>query len=232
MPRATCPAGRAAMAGRARLPGSWGGPKMRLPLPEDSTMRGLATLLALSLGFVGCITGADREEEDLGELARAGEYRVLGVVNVDTLAVDLDRNGAWAGDDSETVRLLGIRGPSYDEQSGIYEYPAAEAVAWLQQLVGQVVLLDDDRREEGIYRQDPPPDFAVTEDYRQLSQGGPWLAYCYVGDVMVNRELLELGYAWVRDPNEVPCNRLPELRQAEERAQRKGIGVWEFRKKS
>jgi endonuclease YncB( thermonuclease family) len=150
-------------------------------------------------------------------------------VNVDTLAVDLDGNGAW-DPENESVRLLGIRGPSYDEAAGIYEYPSAEAVAWLQQLVGDWVQLDDDRREEGIYRQDPPPEVAVTEDYRILAPGGPWLAYCHVGDVWVNRELLDLGYAWIRD--EVPCNRLSELREAQARAQRKGIGVWEFRKKS
>lgn len=192
-------------------------------------MRGIATLLALPIAFGGCFGGPEREEEESTPLAAPGEYTVLGVVNVDTLAIDLDRNGRWAGDDSETVRLLGIRGPSYDETAGIREYPSEQAIAWLQQLVGQVVQLDDDRREEGIYRQDPPPDFDVAGDYHQISPGGPWLAYCYVGDTMVNRELLELGYAWIRD--EVPCNRVTELREAEERARRKGIGVWEFRKK-
>jgi len=191
-------------------------------------MRNPVWLCGLVLALGCSASGIDIEREPVEPLEAAGQFLVLGVVNVDTLAVDLDGDGDWTPEE-ETVRLLGIQGPNYDQSAGVMEFPSREAVAFLQaSLEGQYVSLGDDRREEGLYRQDPPPEFAVTEDYRLLRDGGPWLAYCYVGDVRVNRELLERGYAWVRE--DVPCNRLADLRAAEQRAKRKTIGVWQFRK--
>ncbi len=186
------------------------------------------TALVLTTTLAGCFAATEREDDDFQPLTTGGGYMVLGVIDVSTLAVDLNGDGVFQAED-ESVRMIGIRGPSFRPDRNMVQYPAREAVAYLQQqLVGQPVVLEDDRKEEFLYRQDPPPEFDVTGTGELLAPGGPWLAYVYVGDVMINRDLLDRGYAKVR--SETPCNLLETLQAAEGRAQRKKIGVWEFGK--
>ncbi|MHC5019087.1 MAG: thermonuclease family protein [Planctomycetota bacterium] len=197
-----------------------------------SRFAGIAAL-ALSTSLMGCFAATEREGDDFQPLTTGEGFLVLGVIDVDTLAVDLSGDGEFQPE-NEAIRMIGLRGPAYrddpsDPSRKIAEYPAREAVAYLQaRLVGQAVVLEDDRKEEFLYRQDPPPEFDVTGDGRLLRPGGPWLAYVYVGDVLVNRDLLDRGYAKVRE--DVPSNLLDTLRAAEARAQRKKVGVWEFGK--
>lgn len=186
------------------------------------------TALALAGTLAGCFSATEQEGDDFMALTTGEGYRVLGVIDVSTLAVDLSGDGEFQPE-NETIRMLGIAGPSFRPDRNIVKYPAREAVAFLQQvLVDQVVILEDDRKEEFLYRQDPPPEFDVTGSGELLRPGGPWLAYVYVGDVLVNRDILDRGYAKVRDDN--PCNLIDTLRAAESRAMRKKIGVWEFGK--
>jgi hypothetical protein len=192
-----------------------------------SRLAGIAAL-ALSTTLAGCFAATEREGDDFQPLTTGQGFLVLGVIDVSTIAVDLSGDGEFQPE-NETVRLIGIVGPSFRPDRKIVQYPAREAVAYLQRhLVNQVVIVEDDRKEEFLYRQDPPPEFDVTGSGELQRPGGPWLAYVYVGDVMVNRDLLDRGYAKVRD--DVPCNLLATLREAEARAQRKKIGVWEFGK--
>lgn len=186
------------------------------------------TALALTGALAGCFAATEREGDAFQALTTGEGYRVLGVIDVSTLAVDLSGDGEFQPE-NETVRMVGISGPAFRTDRNIVVYPAREAVAYLQQvLVDQVVILEDDRKEEFLYRQDPPPEFDVTGSGELRSPGGPWLAYVYVGDVLVNRDLLDRGFAKVRA--DVPCNLLETLRAAESRAKRKKIGVWEFGK--
>jgi micrococcal nuclease len=61
-------------------------------------------------------------------------------------------------------------------------------------------------------------------DVQERDRHGRWLAYVYVGDVMVNAELLRLGYAQVMTipPNVVHQQRFLDL-EREARAGRRGL---------
>ena len=162
-------------------------------------------------------------DEELAPLARGGGYRILEIVDVNTLGVDLDGNGAF-DPATESVQLLGVEGAPYTAERTAY--PSREAVAYLQQhLLDRTIILEDDLAERGLYRQNPPPEYAVTGDGHLTAEGGPWLAYAFVGPLCLNRELLEQGYGRLRI--DIPFAKEAEFREAEARARLKRIGVWE-----
>ena len=173
----------------------------------------------------GCTGGPDFSEEDELTPLRIGDgFRVLEIVSPDTLGIDLDGNG-YFDPGTESVQMLGVLGVNYTADR--IEYPAREAVAYLQRLLlDQVVILEDDRKELGIYRQNPPPDYDLHTG-EITREGGPWLAYVYIGDVLVNRDVLERGFGRLRAMPD--CGKRAWLRDAEARARKKKIGVWEFR---
>ena len=193
-------------------------------------MRGLTIggLVALA-GLTACSTQpVDSGAEGLTPLTMGTPVRVLEVLAVDTLGVDLNGNGSF-DPERETVRLIGVSGvASTAEQT---EYPAPAAIAYLTRMLvdnpDQKVIVDDDRKELGLFRQDPPPEFDVTDTWAETEPGGPWLAYVLVGDICVNRELIAHGYGTVRAA--VPFAREAEFRDVEARARRAKVGLWETR---
>lgn len=186
-------------------------------------MRGSRLCLCACL-LAGCYGGPPPiGDEELAPIARGGGYRILEIVDVNTLGVDLDGNGAF-DPATESVQLLGVEGAPYTAERTAY--PSREAVAYLQQhLLDRTIILEDDLAERGLYRQNPPPEYDVTGDGHLTAEGGPWLAYAFVGPLCVNRELLEQGYGRLR--TDIPFAKEAEFREAEARARLKRIGVWE-----
>jgi len=77
----------------------------------------------------------------------------------------------------ERVRYLGIDTPETGPPSGAAEYYGAEAAEKNRELVeGKIVRLERDVEDRDEY--------------------GRWLRYVWLGDIMVNAELVRLGYAY------------------------------------
>mgnify|MGYP001052398455 CR=1 FL=1 len=129
------------------------------------------------------------------------EYSVIRVVDGDTLIVSID------GKD-ETVRLIGIDAPEsvHPDTSRNSELGMRSAEYAKELLEGQKVRIELDAQERDRY--------------------GRLLAYVYLGDVMVNVQMVEAGMAVVATypPNVRFTERFVE---AERRAREKGVGLWE-----
>jgi micrococcal nuclease len=104
-----------------------------------------------------------------GQAPRTLTGAVVWVVDGDTIHVRL-------GDRLEKVRYIGVRAPEFQHRTKGDEPGGREATEANRRLVaGQTVRLELDREERDAY--------------------GRLLAYVYVGDVMVNAELIGHGYA-------------------------------------
>ncbi|MCI0341684.1 MAG: thermonuclease family protein [Planctomycetales bacterium] len=177
-------------------------------------------LLAAALGCSGV---PDDPQARLATESYAPTYYVLEVYDGNTIGVDLNRNGVVDVPD-EKVLLTGVAAPAYSSERS--EYLADRAIAYLKEkLFGQRVGIEDDRKEGGLYRQEPPPEFNTAGE--GFADGGSLLAYAYVGDTLVNADLIERGLARVRE--EIPCKKMDLLRAAETRARGKRVGIWEVR---
>jgi endonuclease YncB( thermonuclease family) len=123
---------------------------------------------------------------------------VVHVVDGDTIKVSVKGR-------IETVRYIGMNAPETRHPTKGAEPGGREATEANRRLVlGKTVRLELDVQERDRY--------------------GRWLAYVYVGGVMVNAELVRLGYAQVMTipPNVAHQERLLEL-QREARARRRGL---------
>jgi micrococcal nuclease len=127
------------------------------------------------------------------------EASVVGVVDGDTIKVQI--NGQV-----ERVRYIGMDTPETVHPSRPVEWMGKEASAKNEELVsGKAVLLEKDVSE--------------TDQYGRL------LRYVYVGDMMVNAELVRLGYAQVSTfPPDVRYQDLFLRLQRE--AREAGLGLW------
>lgn len=141
-----------------------------------------------------------------GLLRRLGQSAsVLPAVRVE-LVVDGDSIHVRVGDRTEKVRYIGINAPELNHPERGEEPWAREATEVNRKLVeGKVVRLERDVQERDSY--------------------GRLLAYVYVGDVMVNAELVRLGYAQsMTIPPNVKHRDL--LRSLERRARARKLGLW------
>jgi micrococcal nuclease len=137
----------------------------------------------------------------LGQARRTAEsvYRVVSVVDGDTIEVT-------RGDDTETVRLLGVDTPETQHPTEPVECFGPEAAAYTTaRLTGATVRLEGD-----------------VERYDRY---GRRLAYVIVDGVRFNDELLRLGYAelLVIEPNHAHAR---SLLAAELDAKATDRGLW------
>lgn len=131
---------------------------------------------------------------------RAGEWaRVREVIDGDTIRVELE------GGRVETVRYIGINAPETNHPSIGSEPFGAEASEANRALVeGRMVLLERDRSE--------------TDRYGRL------LRYVWLGDLLVNAELVRQGYARaIRYPPDTAYQTLLEELEREAQAARRGM---------
>ncbi len=136
-----------------------------------------------------------------GELPADGRGTVVGVVDGDTVVVDLDGT-------AETVRLLGIDTPETVHPDRPPECFGAEASHRLAELLP------------------PGTPVVVTRDVEARDRYGRLLGYLASADGRsVNRTLAEEGFAAALhiDPNDGMRH---ELAAAEARARSAGLGLW------
>jgi len=150
--------------------------------------------LGLLAGLLIACTTIEIPEDGLG--------RVVGVVDGDTLVVDLDGR-------SETIRLLGIDTPETVHPDRPPECFGAEASGRLALLLA------------------PGAAVRITRDVEARDRYGRLLAYVerLSDGLVVNRSLVERGFAAALhiDPNDGMRH---ELAAAETRARVAGLGLW------
>lgn len=131
--------------------------------------------------------------------AQPGEYRVRRVVDGDTLLLDND----------DRVRLLGVDTPESVKPDTPVQPWGKEASDFTRQFIaatGNRIRLEFDQER--------------TDDYGRL------LAYVWVGDRMLNEELLRagLGRALLRHP--YAQERKDRFKAAQRAAQQQQLGIW------
>ncbi len=132
------------------------------------------------------------------EVPEQAEYRVINVLDGDTVVIDDAR--------SSRVRYLGIDSPEIALQDSPGEPMSEEARDYNSKLVnGEKVILEFDQEKYDVY--------------------GRMLAYVYVNDLLVNEELLREGMATVLiiPPNDMHSEK---IYTATSEAKKNKKGVW------
>lgn len=128
---------------------------------------------------------------------REGQHRVLRVVDGDTIIVDANHR----------VRLIGVNAPESVKPDSPVEPFGPEAAAFTRQFLagGQARL---------------------TFDRERLDRFERYLAYVWVGDRLLNEELLRAGLArW--EPNFHYAESMKRrFRKAQQTAQHEKVGIW------
>jgi micrococcal nuclease len=160
----------------------------------------LAFGLALALMLVSWLATDPTELPHMREKGDRTDARVIRVIFGDTIEVDLARHRR------EKVRYIGINTPETTHPRKGFEPFGSEARDANRRLVeGQTVQLEFDVQERDRF--------------------GRLLAYVYVGDVMVNAELVRQGYA--QAATSPPNVKFQELfRQLQREARQAGRGLW------
>src|SRR5262245_50540355 len=166
--------------------------------PRRAAARGRAALLAALIGLLAALPAL---------FPAAAAPRPAGsFTGVVTHVVDGDTIRVRVGDRIEKVRYIGMDTPETKHPFRAPEPGGAEAAALNHRLVmGRTVRLALDVRERDRY--------------------GRLLAYVYVGDLMVNAELVRLGYAHAvtMPPNVAHAKWFVSL---EREAREAGRGLW------
>lgn len=135
-------------------------------------------------------------------LLTEGEYAVVRVVDGDTLILRQDEAAPQA-----TVRLLGVDAPETVHPNKPVEKWGPEASAFTKQFVAEGKV-------------------SLRLDRRRADRYGRCLAYVYVGDSLLNAELLRAGLARVAVLTGDTLSLDRQLRQAAAEAKRAGRGRW------
>ncbi len=135
-----------------------------------------------------------------------GEQRLVRVADGDTLLVRPIAAAAGAEPPEFRLRLLGIDAPESVKPDHPVEPFGPEASEFARQFT-----------QDGLLR--------LQYDNRREDQYGRRLAYVYVGEQMLNEELVRAGLARVNAYREdsAPMTRLLEKAEAEAKAARRGI---------
>jgi len=125
--------------------------------------------------------------------------RILSVIDGDSIVVEIE------GKNYE-VRYIGIDAPEMSDSDKPAEFMAKEALEKNKELItGKIVKLEKDVSE--------------TDKYGRL------LRYIYVEDMMINAELVRLGYAYAKSyPPDIKYNDL--LLKCQREAKENKLGIW------
>ncbi len=146
----------------------------------------------------GGLCGACCGKEKAPDVA---EVRCVRVVDGDTIVVRQDKRDV-------TVRLIGVDTPETKDPRKPIQKFGKEASEFTRSMVeGKVVRLE-------------------FGDTGKADRYGRTLAYVFRGDVLVNKEIIRLGYghAYVKYPFD--ANRMDEFRAAEREARENKRGLW------
>ena len=175
---------------------------------------------AIAVVVIGLIV-ASRVGYDLALRARTapvadplaeGIYEVVRVVDGDTIVIShvppWREEGGGAGRAVQPrVRLVGINAPESVAPDQPVEPYGAEAAEFTRQFLsgGQVRL---------------------RFDRRKLDKYDRFLAYVFVGDVMLNEELVRCGLAWADHYPGDSASMARRIRKAEQQAREAQRGIW------
>lgn len=154
-------------------------------------------LLVLALArFFGGQTASD-PRAGAGPGVEAGDYHVVRIKDGDTILVE----------PHETVRLIGVNAPESVKPDWPVEPFGPEASQFTKQfLAGGNAHLEFDRE--------------------RLDQYGRTLAYVWVGDRLLNEELLRAGLGRFEPQYHYSETMKRRFRQAQNEAKRAGRGIW------
>ena len=178
--------------------------------PRPQTLAILVVLVAVLVRLWQDFSDQHDSTQKL-ELAE-GSYRVIRVVDGDTLIVTIDERNLVEGqptgkNKTARVRLISIDAPESVKPDHPTEPWSIEATEFTERFVS-----------EGHVR--------LRFDRRRQDRFGRWLAYVYVGDQMLNEELVRAGLAKVkvyRGDSTVLGGRLELAEQVAKKAKR---GMW------
>jgi len=194
----------------------------------------MAWLLGLCLG--ACVQAPDPQEMlELERGLRQYGYRVVRVNDGNTIVIDLNDQRVF-----REVRLIGVRAPEY--QKNFKEGGGNDAGAYLNELLfSRGVTGSEEDERKGVYVRlgfegwrygpliDPKtmrpvknagiyPRGAVLNSNRQIE------AYVYLEGRLINRLLIDSGYA--RVDTTADFSHKEEFLRAEERARALKVGLW------
>lgn len=133
---------------------------------------------------------------------RGVSAQVRRVIDGDTIEVSIN-------DEAYEVRYIGIDAPETQHPERPVEWMGPEAAAQNEQLVGDKAVI-------------------LEKDVSETDEDGRLLRYVWVGDLMVNAELVRLGYARViTSPSDIKYQDL--LLQWQQEAREAGRGLWAAR---
>jgi endonuclease YncB( thermonuclease family) len=200
-------------------------------------MRQIAGWLFLGLLAAGCNQPPSTEEElYLEKNLRAFGYRVISILDGQTLIVDLNDRGL-----QKEVRLIGVGVPKYSRKPEEFREAGGEdAGSYLWSLVAEP---GPDGKTRGMYVQlgfegwrhgrvtspktfEPLPDAAEYPTGAVVNDRDQVEAYVFVKGHCVNRLMIDSGYAWV--DRRIPFSRMGEFVRAEARAQALRVGYWQW----
>lgn len=171
-----------------------------------------AIVLAIAIIFLVSFVGRDRHVPTVPDANQQAQviasdggqsnvYLVSRVVDGDTIVVDM-------GGYDETVRLIGVNTPETVDPRKPVQCFGREASDFVKgMLTGKSVRLE------------PDPTQADRDKYGRL------LRYVYLGDVLVDEEIISSGYGF-EYTYDIPYEFQNEFKASEAYAQAGGIGLW------
>lgn len=156
-------------------------------------------VLALAL-LIAVRVWQDRQHPVPPESLSEGNYKVERVVDGDTLLLENDAR----------VRLIGVDAPESVKPDHPVEPFGPEASAFTKEWVGNA-----------------GNTVRLQFDKERVDQYGRFLAYVWVGEQLLNEELVRAGLAQAELGFRYSSSMKTRLRRAEEEAKHAGRGIWE-----
>ncbi|NLY00895.1 MAG: thermonuclease family protein [Rhodopirellula sp.] len=157
-------------------------------------------MVVLAVGLLIAVrVWQDRQQPAPPESLAEGDYVVARVVDGDTLLLENDAR----------VRLIGVDAPESVKPDHPVEPFGPEASAFARELVGNA-----------------GNTVRLQFDKERVDQYGRFLAFVWVGEQLLNEELIRAGFAHAEMGFRYSSSMKTRLRRAEEEAKHAGRGIW------
>jgi len=165
------------------------------------TKRNIRLAIGVAIVLIGYFNRAqvDKVVTNAPQVA-ASDYTVVETVDGDTIKVKM-------GDKIETIRFIGMDTPeTHDPRKAVQCFGQLASAKTKQLLLNKQVRLESD------------PNDSDRDKYKRL------LRYVYVGDMLVNQELIKQGYAFTYVV--FPFTKMDDFRASEQEARAASRGLW------
>lgn len=171
---------------------------MRTKTVQRRLVRLVLGILALTLTYY--YRGPVQQAIQSAPQAVASDYTVTETIDGDTIKVKM-------GDKIETIRFIGVDTPeTHDPRKPVQCYGPEASAFTKQLLLHKQVRLEAD------------PNDSDRDKYGRL------LRYIYVGDTLINQELIKQGYGFAYVV--FPFTRKTDFVETENSARAQGVGLW------